>query len=147
MVTYTVLMLTGLIYAFGYFKDFMNGSSNYTAKQEPLSLQDLPALTICCTSDYGNPKLRYQTDFFVNLTVRGNEEASKELKEDEYVSTIFGLRLFFREIQQTMKVQQELKKETEHSKMDKGFNIINIKDFRGNVTEFLQYGMGKMGLI
>ena len=104
---YLALMLCGILFVIHYFEEFINGGTGYAESTVPISLHDLPTVTLCFSTsrtdgsninEYSR-KYHYQEDFTIQHRVVGkiNETSGKDksitLLEDQNVATLFGLEI------------------------------------------------------
>ena len=95
------ICLKGLIYiivSIGCFKyvkesftDYLSYATNYAVTEEPISLSDLPALTICL--EHESIRLTYDEDFVIDVEVAEEITENATLQISRKFVSVFGLHI------------------------------------------------------
>ena len=101
-----LLYLILLFCAFGFVKqtieEFLSDNTAYSMSQEPISLRDLPTMTICWRVDpksiFGFPRQIYGKDFTTDIRfLEEKTEKTTTLVENQSVPTHFGIYVYISE--------------------------------------------------
>ena len=109
-VLYLGLLLGGLVFVSKDIEDYLSGSTNYSVTSEPLSLKDLPTLTVCLGrrpiylyDQNGNlltqyDKIVYGQNFSIDIRISSQAGSNTTLQENKYVEVISGLQVHLSEL-------------------------------------------------
>ena len=104
--------------------DYFNGKTSYSVSQQHLSAHDIPTLAICLKTSVYNDWLdknwgKYGDYFYTNITYYGStRRATATLKMNKTVMNPQGFHTHLSELQQSLKIEKELKE---------SFNITQLK--------------------
>ena len=86
----------------------MNGAVGYSTSTEIITLSDLPTISFCLDLDYRTKQFTYGNEVSVDLQLTERIETTVTLKEEESVSTVFGLEIHLSELRQAKSITDEL---------------------------------------
>ena len=102
---YLALSTLCLVFVLQTIQEYNNGTTSFEVSQEPITLNDLPTFIICWnTFHYGwnssarkyyligfDNKYTYGLNLSIDLKVQETDSRTITLRENEYISTLFGL--------------------------------------------------------
>ena len=104
---YLFLLALSLLFVWGNIEEYLEGKKIYTVSQEPVTLHDLPTITICWkfgSSFTAMPqRVTYGKDFTIDVKILdGSEETTVTLKENKSVETrLFPIAIHLNEMWST----------------------------------------------
>ena len=100
LVLYLLLLAGSTIFIYETFQEYLQASTFYSVTKEPLTLNDLPTLTLCWVLwPYGKiQKSVYGKNFTIDVRVLEKQAKIITLIENQHVPTIFGLKIHLEEI-------------------------------------------------
>ena len=109
------LFAGSLVFVLKAFADYSEGNTKYSVTSESISFNDLPTLAICLENSATlKDSYHYGRDFTINMTLFDQlvQRKTITLKQNQYVHTLYGLKLYLSSVKQTMR------KEAEHTEMN-----------------------------
>ena len=94
---YIALLAGALMFCVQSFQDYWMGKRSYADSKEPISLIDLPAITIC-QHPLKSKRLVYGQNVLIDARVWEKDEKKVRLQENRSVKTLFGLGLHLSEL-------------------------------------------------
>ena len=109
---YLALSTLCLVFVLQTIQEYNNGTTSFEVSQEPITLNDLPTFIICWnTFHYGwnssarkyyligfDNKYTYGLNLSIDLNVQETDSRTITLRENEYISTLFGLEFHLSEM-------------------------------------------------
>ena len=79
--------------------EYIQGSTFYSVTKEPITLHDLPTLTICWVVHIPTyPPRAYGKDFSIEVKLCEDDQETTTLLEDKKVKTLSGLEMYLTEL-------------------------------------------------
>ena len=94
---YLTLLTGALIVVFHNIEDFLEDKTYYSVAYEPVTLRDLPTLTICWPLNNFTKVMHYGKDFTIDMKVLGHLNKTVTLVENKSVN-IFDIAIHFSKI-------------------------------------------------
>ena len=107
LVLYLLLLTGSSLFLYQTFQEYLQGSTFYSVSREPLTLHDLPTLTVCWKVLEWNHmgfQREYGKDFTIHVRVLEKEEKIVTLIEDQSVPTLFSLRIHLEQLWSKKKI-------------------------------------------
>ena len=139
---YLFLLALSLLFVWENIEEYLEGKKIYSVSQEPVTLHDLPTITICWkfgTSFTAMPqRATYGKDFTIDVKILdSSEETTVTLKENKSVETrLFAIAINLNEMWSTTDtngvpcLKERDKQCFKITSMWPGFDEINVKTFR-----------------
>ena len=106
-----ILLMAAILSVKQTIEEFLEGSTLYSTTNEPLTLHDLPTLTICWKVDnqsfFWNNHLKYGKHVSIDIKIIETNSETITLLKDLYVQTSKGLGMHLSELYQR-KTQDEI---------------------------------------
>ena len=107
VLVYTGLLAIGLGFTHESIVDYIQSQTSQSVYLKQIDLSDLPTITFCLKTDYGDESIIYGKDFSLKVHISEEEEMSTELTMNRNVETILGLLIHLREMKQTMRREKD----------------------------------------
>ena len=116
---YATLFCSGLVFVRQSFENYMEGRTDHSLTQEPISKDDLPTLSVCFTPITGfcrndqqimeelQTEFIYGKNFQIFASVLERENKTVLLELNRRVSTNFGLELLLSKFRPKLEIRQE----------------------------------------
>ena len=111
---FIILLLSGLLFVKQSFVAYIEGEANFSLTMEPITLDDLPAVTMCFVgvrSRYNRKAWINGRDFSVEAKVSEETQKKFTLKDNKYIETLFGLEIKFSRMRQSPELEKKHKNE------------------------------------
>ena len=132
---YIGFMLVTLFFVRKSVEECLSGDMAYDVKEVPVTLDDLPTLTICLESDISSESVTYGQDFSIDLVVKVKEDEKViTLVEDQNVRTMLSLEIRLSRFWQRLKREKLYLQENKQNVCYKitsiwiGNELINLHD-------------------
>ena len=94
---YLVLLVGGLVFVQTSWQDYIAGKTDVSVSKEPLSLKDLPTLTMCLVFDK-TEWLIYGQNYTIDVSISETKNQTITLEENKWVKALFSLEFHFMEL-------------------------------------------------
>ena len=118
-ILYLGLLIGGLVFVSKDIKDYLSGTTNYSISKEPLTLKDLPTLTVCLSVRHQHEKIIYGPDFSIDIRITHIGESNATLQENKYVEVMSGLKIHLSELILSKKRKLAIQNDLVHNAQSK----------------------------